>query len=163
MAANPCDIAQQATVTHEERRLLGIITNRSVCQRLPTSANRILMRDEWSGTASNYPPSAFQGGRGPASQPLAEISIADASSSLPDCLRRVHPCQGKPLCGRFASLGTANAGPRDGSYRGGRERSRAGDGAGQTTVRRAISVLLTSVKRVSRGCSRTVHTAGQYA
>jgi hypothetical protein len=47
--------------------------------------------------------SPFQGERGPASQPLAGVSIADGSSSPPDCLGRVRRVKATPLRGRSAS------------------------------------------------------------
>ena len=83
-----------------------------------------LTPDWWSGAWSNCRPSAFQGERRSASQPLAEASIADtrvASSSLLDCLGRVRRVKAKPHAVASRAL-TQRPRPDNGSYRGGRWR-----------------------------------------
>jgi hypothetical protein len=101
---------------------------------------------------------AFQRERGPESQPLAEVSITDASSSLPNCLGRDRRVKAKPLRGRFASLDTAATArgmaaiKEDGGGEG------HGINAGRTTVGRAISVPLTPVtKGLSRSLADTLN------
>jgi hypothetical protein len=76
--------------------------------RTGTFAQVRVARIGWSGTGSNCRPSAFQGERRPASQPLAAVGVADERP--PRCAiisARGRPVKARPLRGRSASLDTA--------------------------------------------------------
>ena len=82
------------------------------------------------------------------SRPELLMRLGVAASKLAVALLAVRlsrpspPCRGQAARGRFARL---DHGPKDGSYRGGREDQDAAISAGRTAVRRAISGPLTPV------------------
>jgi hypothetical protein len=147
-----CDNERRTPVTHGPRRLARR-SDRRIAQAGFDQVRTLLTTGETNGRGQNRTVDLRSSGRTKsASQPLGQSKYSRRVLLAARLPQPSPPCPGEAPTPSLREPGHGGHGSMGGSYRGGGTEAGRGIGASQTTIRRAISVPLTSVKK---GLSRS--------